>query len=155
MAVDEPVRSGPSGADPIAPGSADNWAGRPVSTGESGVPGPPLVTALRRVASSSLAGALIGAVIVLTAGLLGWDNEGVGMAAIGAFGMPRIRRGYRLRAGLALTVTAAGCLVAGVLLVRGLPAPWDVFLPLAFALAVGSAAGTAAAYLPWRVADRG
>ena len=70
------------------------------------------------------------------------------MAALGAFGMPRIRRGYRLRASLALTVTTAGCLVAGIFVDRWLPAPWDLFFPLALALTIGSLAGTAVAYVP-------
>ncbi|MET7710380.1 hypothetical protein [Micromonospora sp. NPDC005413] len=47
-------------------------------------------------------------------------------------------------------VTAAACLVVGVVVEDGLRAPWDLFLPLAVALSVGSLAGTAAAYLPWR-----
>jgi ABC-type Mn2+/Zn2+ transport system permease subunit len=40
-----------------------------------------------------------------------------------------------------------GLLVGVPLLGDRLPEPWDMFVPFAFALAVGSQAGTAAAYL--------
>jgi hypothetical protein len=110
---------------------------------------------LRDAASSSLVGVLVGVVMVLTARGLGWDDDlPANVAALASFGMPRIRPGYRLRAVLASTVTAAGCLVAGILLGRWLPAPWDSFFALAFTLSVSSLAGTAAAYVPWRPGER-
>nr|MDT0662332.1 hypothetical protein [Micromonospora sp. DSM 115978] len=126
-------------------------AGRLFFNGESGIPDPPLATALRATAFSSLFGVLAGVVIVLVAVVIGWDDPTVGVAALGAFGMPRIRRGYRLRAALAFAIITAGCLVAGVVFDRWLPTPWDLFLPLALALTIGSLAGTAVTYLPHRI----
>ncbi|MCG5472021.1 hypothetical protein LADH09A_006056 [Micromonospora sp. LAH09] len=55
---------------------------------------------------------------------------------------------------LMFAVTAAAFLVVGFVLEDGLRAPWDLFFPLAFALSAGSLAGTAAAYLPWRIPER-
>ena len=154
MAADGPGRPEPSRAGSVVGGWASDRAGRLVFTGDSGIPDPPLAAALRHVAFSALVGILVGVVIVLTAAALGWDDPSVGVAGLAAFGMPRIRPGHRLRAVLALAVATAGCLVAGILLGRWLPAPWDFFVPLALALTVGSLAGTAAAYVPWRPDER-
>ncbi|WP_130335384.1 hypothetical protein [Micromonospora kangleipakensis] len=104
MAVDGPGQPKPASADSVVRGWANDRAGRLVFTGESGIPDPPLAAALRNVACSALVGVLVGVVIVLTAVGLGWDED-AGVAALAAFGMPRIRRGYRLRAVLAFTVT--------------------------------------------------
>ena len=153
MAADGPAEPQRSHAGPVVPDWAYDRAGRLVFTGESGIPDPPLATALRGAAFSSLMGVLVGVVVVLAAGGIGWTDPVVGVAALGALGMPPIRRGYRLRAVLALSVTTAGCLVAGVLLGRSLPMPWHLFFPLAVALAIGSLTGTAAAYVP-RQSDR-
>ncbi|RIV32734.1 hypothetical protein [Micromonospora radicis] len=137
----------PGQADPPPAGVTSGWPRRLFFVGEASVPDLPLPVALRAAAVSSLVGTLSGLVVMVVAVALGWDNDIAGVTALGAFGLPRVRRGYRLRVVVALTVTAAGCLVAGVLLTGPLPAPWDLFLPLAFALTAGSQAGTAAAYL--------
>ncbi|MEV6695384.1 hypothetical protein AB0M35_28350 [Micromonospora sp. NPDC051196] len=135
------------------PGWESDRAGRLVFTGESGIPDPPLATALRAATFSSLIGIGVGVVIALTAVAIGWDDT-AGVAALGAFGMSRIRRKYRLRAALALTITTAGCLVAGIILDRWLPAPWDLFIPLALALTIGTLAGTAVTYIPRHTDER-
>ena len=146
MAADAPGQPKPPPADSVARGWSHDRAGSLVFTGKSGIPDSPLSAALRSTACSSLVGFLIGLVIVPAAVTFGWDEASA--AALTTYGMPQIRRGYRLRAVLAFTVTTAACLVAGILLLGDwLPEPWDFFLPLAFALTVGSLAGTAAAYL--------
>ncbi|MEU7753746.1 hypothetical protein [Micromonospora sp. NPDC049171] len=131
------------------PGWTYGRAGRLIFTEESGIPDPPLSRALRSTAGDSLFGVVVGLVICLAAVGFGWA-EHAGTAALAAAGTPRVRRGYRLRVTIFFLVTAAACLVVGVVVEDGLRAPWDLFLPLAVALSVGSLAGTAAAYLPWR-----
>lgn len=146
VATDGPERAR---AESVVPGWTYDGAGRLTFVEGSGIPDPPLVTALCASAYSSLVGVLVSGAIVLAIGIW-WDNPDVGVAALGAYGMPRVRRGYRLRAALAFAVTTAGCLVTGVVVDRWLPAPWDFFVPLALALAIGSLAGTAATYARWR-----
>lgn len=128
-------------------------AGRLIFTGESGIPDPPLSRALRSTACDSLLGVIVGLVICLTAVGFGWA-EHAGIAALAATGTPQVRRGYRLRVTFFFLVTTAACLVVGIVLEDGLRAPWDLFLPLVFALSVGSLAGTTAAYLPWRTREQ-
>ncbi|MEV0156277.1 hypothetical protein AB0H57_21465 [Micromonospora sp. NPDC050686] len=154
MAADGSERSDRSRAGSVVPGWSYDRVGRLVFTGESGIPDAPLATALRAAISSSLVGVLVGVVVVFTAVGIGWEEPAIGVAALGALGMPPVRRGYRLRAALALTVTAVGCLVAGIFLDRWLASPWDFFVPLALALTIGSLAGTAVAYLPWQSDER-
>jgi hypothetical protein len=112
------------------------------------VPGLPLSVALRRAARWSLIGFILGAVVTSAALALGWAEDVDGVAAIATYGMPPIRRGHRLRAMLAFAITTGACLVGGVVLLgHRIPSPWDLFIPAALAIAVGSQLGTAAAYL--------
>ncbi|GIJ34484.1 hypothetical protein Vse01_36320 [Micromonospora sediminimaris] len=139
--------SQPAGS--AVPGWTYGRGGLLIFTGESGIPDPPLPGALRGTVCNSLVGTTVGLVICLTAVGFGWA-EHAGVAALAATGIPQVRRGYRLRVALLFLVTTAACLVVGIVVGGGLRAPWDLFFPLAFALSVGSLAGTTAAYLPWR-----
>lgn len=91
---------------------------------------------------------IIGLVICLAAASFGWA-EYAGVAALAAAGIPRVRRGFRRRVTSTFLVATAACLVVGIVVGGALPAPWDLFFPLALALSVGSLAGTTAAYVPW------
>ncbi len=152
MEADSAEHREPQPAGSAVPGWTYGRAGRLIFTGESGIPDPPLPRALRSTACDSLLGVVVGLVVCLTAVSFG-SAEHAGIAALAAAGIPQVRRGYRLRVTSILLVTAAACLVGGLALGGGLRAPWDLFFPLAFALSVGSLAGTTAAYLPWRTRE--
>ncbi|MEJ3746555.1 hypothetical protein WEI85_27840 [Actinomycetes bacterium KLBMP 9797] len=103
--------------------------------------------ALRGAAYSSLVGIAIGVAIALSMDLLNWQQDVAGVAGLGATGMASVPRDRRWRAWVAMGTATAVCLVLGLLLLgRTLPEPWDFFVPLALALAIGSQAGTFAAY---------
>ncbi|GAA0367294.1 hypothetical protein GCM10009541_07110 [Micromonospora gifhornensis] len=152
MEADAARHREPQHAGAAVPGWTYGRAGRLVFTGESGIPDPPLSRALRSTACDSLLGTIVGVVVCLMAVSVGWA-EYAGVAALAATGIPRVRRGYRRRVTSGFLVATAACLVVGIVLGGGLPAPWDLFFPLAFALSVGSLAGTTAAYLPWRTSE--
>jgi hypothetical protein len=148
MAPDAPDEAGGAPADRPPPQPCPDEVGLPAVDAAPDVPDLPLFVVLRRTARSSLLGFVIGLAVVLATLPLGWADNIAGVAGLASYGMPPIRRERRLPMVLAFTITTGACLVVGVLLLGDrLPPPWDLFIPLTLALAVGSQMGSTAAYI--------